>query len=319
MTIFTPIRKHAAPLTPARTIATHRRRASHGHNNYRKEKIVKTDDINKFISYLDKNKNDIYINFDSYFKDLFEFNIKIYESRHNFYQKFVELMYYSYNEIKKDKNEEYMVTDFYSDYYFVQQLIYKTFREQNNYHYNFLIHIITDIIDIIKDEYETSKSVSRSRSRSHSKQKLNWEKNNEYIDFIIQLLTIIEEEAVAETYIIETNIKLLLKLLYDFIIANAKTYVTLYNNNQNTINISNTHILICINELNNMDNKTHLQLKEQLNKNQSRGKNKTRRIIGGKKIKKTKKKIKKKSGFKPKAKKSGFKPKAKKSTRKKNN
>ena len=68
-----------------------------------------------------------------------------------------------------------------------------------------------------------------------------------------------------------------------------------------------------------MDNKTHLQLKEQLNKNQSRGKNKTRRIIGGKKIKKTKKKIKKKSGFKPKAKKSGFKPKAKKSTRKKNN
>ena len=50
-----------------------------------------------------------------------------------------------------------------------------------------------------------------------------------------------------------------------------------------------------------MDNKTHLQLKEQLlenisvNKNQSRGKNKiiretkTRRKIGGKKIKKTKK------------------------------
>ena len=71
------------------------------HNNYRKKKIVETDDINKFISYLDKNKNDIYKNFDSYFKDLFKFNIKIYESRHNFYQKFVELMYYSYNEIKK--------------------------------------------------------------------------------------------------------------------------------------------------------------------------------------------------------------------------
>ena len=274
------------------------------YNNYRKKKIVETDDINKFISYLDKNEKDVNENFNSYFKNLFGFNINSYEKGHNFYQKFVELMYYSYNEIKKEKDEDYSVGDFYSNLYFIRKLIDKTFRVQRdyNYHYNFLIHIITDIIDIVKDEYKISKSVSRSNSRnslrsssrsnsssysisnsssysrSSLKRKSNWEKNKDYINFITQLLTILEEEAISKITTIETDIKLLLKLLYDFIIdkTNEDKKISLYDNNQRTVNISNTHIMICIEELNNMDNNTHLQLKKQLLENVSINKKQTR-------------------------------------------
>ena len=258
------------------------------YSNYRKRE--RDNDIKQYISYLNKKNNDINKKFNLYFEKLFKFNINSFKSGNNFNQKLLELLYYSYNKIKKEKKEKnYMLVDFYNEFYFNQKLIYEIFLGQGNNkkltstnnknffknHYYLLIYIILDIIKIIKNEYKISRSdsesrtrsrtYSRSRSRSYSrsslssglrrtlKNKSNWKNNKNYINFIKDLLPILEEQSITGIYTVESDyVKPLLELLYGYI----KEF-----NDENEIKISNTHIVICINKLNKMSNKKHLELK----------------------------------------------------------
>ncbi len=189
-----------------------------------------------------------------------------------------------------------MFIDFYEEFYFIRKLINDGLyigegsdawkRGVNKYffenHYNFLIYILIYIIKIVKHD----KSVI-SRSGSTSGSISSWEKKKDYINFIKELLFTLEQESITGVYdVTSNNVKPLFESLYKYI-GKFK--------DEDKIKISNTHISVCITELERMIN----EKREESNKKSSslnRFSNtsiKRQKVLGGTKKKKYKKKDKK--------------------------